>query len=484
MSGGDIGNALQVRLKGDILSFPVKSGAVIYRGAPVGADSSGYAVMASDAAAMKFLGMAEEGNTAAEASSNGAVSAKVRRRGIFRMKLTGVAITDIGLRAYAETAQGAVGGNDYAVALAASSTYKNLVGTIVKLDATTHYCWVDIAPEYGVDMDITTHTALAAQDAHYMAGISNLSWDSSSTTPAPAIADMRTRVITLSATAAAELTLPAGVAANDGMELTILATGARVAPVTIKPTTDTIMGAATYLALHNRYDAIVLKYDFSATDWKVVSEWRAKTGIAETSATPTCTAAEFMRGYITNTQAVAAIDFALPASGVVPGSRCLFVNTGAAVADLPKFDIDATALIGPHCTANHCYAGNGIGDSVEIMCIADDSYVVTNVNQASRVNIAKGAGAQSITSAQAMSHCRVDLANTCVLTLPAAAAGNAGADVILSGSGASATVICAAGFAGAGGSYDTMTVLIGNACHVYSDGTNWHVIHSTAAAGT
>ena len=482
MAGGNMGNALQAKLKGDILSFEVKAAAAIYRGCPVAADSSGYAVMASDAAAMAFLGMAEEGNTAAEAAANGTVSVKVRRHGIFRMKLTGVAITDIGARVYAETAQSAT--VDYLVALNASSTYKNAVGVIVKLDSVTHYCWVDITPACSIVIDVTTHTALAAQDAHYMAGISNLSWDSSSTTPAPAIADMRTRVITLSATAAATLTLPAGTAVCDGMEVVILATGARVAPVTITPTTDTIMGASTYLALHNRYDAIVLKYDFSATDWKVVSEWRAKTGIAETSATPTCTAAEFMRGYITNTQAVAAIDFALPASGVVPGSRCLFVNTGAAVADLPKFDIDATALIGPHCTANHCYAGNGIGDSVEIMCIADDSYVVTNVNQASRVNIAKGAGAQSITSAQAMSHCRVDLANTCVLTLPAAAAGNAGADVILSGSGASATVICAAGFAGAGGSYDTMTVLIGNACHVYSDGTNWHVIHSTAAAGT
>jgi len=486
MAGGDMGNGLQAKLRGDVLSFTVKSGEFIGRGAPVAVDTAaGTAQMAADTASQVFVGVAEEGWTAAE-SAAATRTVRCRRHGIFRMKLTGVATTDVGKMVYAETAQTA--SVDYAVALTADSTNKVLVGIIVKYD-TTNYCWVDITPAIAQSAQgtVDTHAALTNGTAHTFNAIDTVMTNQTGTTPVLTFAELRAgRVIDCSDNALATVTFDTAanlVALADGIVVTILKTGSGLDPVAFTAgATSTIMGAATWERSLPAGSAITFTYDRTNANWVVVAIAIPGTAIAETSATPTCTAAEFMHGLVTNTQAVATIDFALPASGVLAGSRCLFVNTGAAVADLPKFDIDATSLVGPHCAGNHCYAGNGIGDSVEILCTADDTYVVLAVNQASRVNIAKGAGAQSITNAQAMSFCRVDLANTCVLTLPAAAAGNAGADVILSTSGASATVVCAAGFAGAGSSYDTLTPTLGNACHVYSDGTNWHCIHFTTPA--
>lgn len=62
------------------------------------------------------------------------------------------------------------------------------------------------------------------------------------------------------------------------------------------------------------------------------------------------------------------------------------------------------------------------------------------------------------------------------ITLPAAAAGNAGADVYLSTTTASATVKVAAGFHGGGAGVDTLTLAANEGCHVYSDGSAWYLL--------
>jgi len=63
------------------------------------------------------------------------------------------------------------------------------------------------------------------------------------------------------------------------------------------------------------------------------------------------------------------------------------------------------------------------------------------------------------------------------ITLPAATASLAGADVIVSnvGAGSTLTVTVAAGFGGLGASYDTLTLSAGQSCRSYCDGSNWHL---------
>jgi hypothetical protein len=61
------------------------------------------------------------------------------------------------------------------------------------------------------------------------------------------------------------------------------------------------------------------------------------------------------------------------------------------------------------------------------------------------------------------------------ITLPAAASGNEGADLYVSAT-AAATLVCAAGFHGAGSGADTVTLAAGEGCHVYSDGSDWYLV--------
>ena len=379
MSGGDIGNALQVRLKGDILSFPVKAAAVIYRGAPVAADSSGYAVMASDAAAMKFLGMAEEGNTAAEASSNGAVSAKVRRRGIFRMKLTGVAITDIGLRAYAETAQGAVGGNDYAVALAASSTYKNLVGTIVKLDATTHYCWVDIAPEYGVDMDITTHEAKVAQDAHTQNAIAPTVNAETSATPTINAAKFMGRLVTLANTTSSTFTLPStGVTAGTVCRFVASAVSTGGMIITGGTLTGPQCASNVFTGCLNLGDSVDIEC-ISANVYQVValSQIRPLVG-TDATGTVTLTASQFNSGLFLCKDTAGGTAVTLPTTGVAIDALCRIAHAHATAA---MMTVTGGTLVGAQSAANVFTGCPSNGDSVLVQCVAANSYRILDVQQ-------------------------------------------------------------------------------------------------------
>jgi hypothetical protein len=163
MAGGNKGQAMQAKLRGDILSFPVKIATAIYRGTMVGIDGTGYLVQMSDLGAITFAGIAEEGCTAAEAVADGTVSVRVRRRGIFRMtKNTTSAVTDVGCIAYAHTGHSA--SVNELVGLAAVCTYDNAIGLIVRREPDTpngsaytlNYLMVEIVPAvYGLTLTRT-----------------------------------------------------------------------------------------------------------------------------------------------------------------------------------------------------------------------------------------------------------------------------------------------------------------------------------------
>jgi len=60
------------------------------------------------------------------------------------------------------------------------------------------------------------------------------------------------------------------------------------------------------------------------------------------------------------------------------------------------------------------------------------------------------------------------------ITLPAAAAANAGQWLLVASNNAGGSLYVAAGFSGAGASYATITLTQGEACFAWSDGTNWY----------
>ncbi|KKK69916.1 hypothetical protein LCGC14_2929260, partial [marine sediment metagenome] len=191
---------------------------------------------------------------------------------------------------------------------------------------------------------------------------------------------------------------------------------------------------------------------------------------AEAGSDPeTISSLEFSQGLIHLTTA-GTMTFTLPTTGVRPGSVCRIVKTGS----VGLVDIVATTLIGRQTIANTFYGCYNVGDSVEVLCIANDSYVILGVSQL-RTIIAKGAGAQTLTDAGGETICQplVVAADTCALTVDAAAVANRGADVVVCCDGTAATVIVAAGFGAAGASADTITLAQGESCHIISDGTAW-----------
>jgi len=171
MAGGNKGDGMQVKLRGNILSHPVASGALILRGCMVNAKATGFAALASDTSSEIFAGISEEGNTAAEASSDGAKDVRVRRKGIFKMTLDNTskaaAPTLVGQLVYVHTTQTA--SVDELVGLAANVSNNVLVGKIVKhgTDAqaiagtSTADVWVDIL---GTAMTVfnATYTTIAS----------------------------------------------------------------------------------------------------------------------------------------------------------------------------------------------------------------------------------------------------------------------------------------------------------------------------------
>jgi len=62
------------------------------------------------------------------------------------------------------------------------------------------------------------------------------------------------------------------------------------------------------------------------------------------------------------------------------------------------------------------------------------------------------------------------------VTLPAAAAGNAGLWILVASANAGGTLVCAAGFSGGGAGVDTISLTAGEATLAWSDGTNWYAI--------
>lgn len=114
---------------GDIREFGVAANAVIYIGALVALNASGYLVPASTATTLKVVGRAEQAvdNTG---GANGAVRCRVGG-GIYRWANSGssdaIAAVNIGASCYAV--------DDQTVALTSGSATRSVAGTIYDVDA-------------------------------------------------------------------------------------------------------------------------------------------------------------------------------------------------------------------------------------------------------------------------------------------------------------------------------------------------------------
>jgi len=118
---------------GELVAVGVASNTVIYSGAMVAVDATGYAVPASDATGLKVIGRAESTVDNSGTAGNGAQTIAVRR-GVFRWT-NGDTFTraDVGALAFVE--------DDGQVQKAAAATYDIIAGSIVDVDADG--VWVD-----------------------------------------------------------------------------------------------------------------------------------------------------------------------------------------------------------------------------------------------------------------------------------------------------------------------------------------------------
>lgn len=111
--------------EGLLAAYPLKANAVIFKGALVCVDSTGYLVPASDSDNLRFVGVAFESvdNTG---GANGAKRARVTKRGVFVYHRSGT---------YTQADVGAVirAVSDHEVAK--TSTHNVLVGTVMELIA-------------------------------------------------------------------------------------------------------------------------------------------------------------------------------------------------------------------------------------------------------------------------------------------------------------------------------------------------------------
>ena len=196
MAGGNKGDQLQVKIKGNILSHPVAASALILRGCMVNVKATGFAALASDTISESFAGISEEGNTVAQAVANGTKNVRCRRRGIFKMKLNAAvaAPTLVGSLVYVHTPQSA--SVDELIGLTGAVSNHVLVGKIVKhgTDAqaiagtSTADVWVDVmGAQHTVLGDATynTKTSLAAHTtgagAELVGVEENLGWGATPT---------------------------------------------------------------------------------------------------------------------------------------------------------------------------------------------------------------------------------------------------------------------------------------------------------------
>lgn len=377
MAGGNLGHGFQGKLRGNVLSFPVKIATAIYRGTAVAIDSAGYLIQAGDGAAMKFVGIAEEGCTAAEAVADGTMNIKVRRHGIFRMtKQTTSAVTDLGLIAYAHTThtssvQGLIG-------LAAACTYDNAVGLVVGRAPdtpggstyTSNYLMVDITPSPWSLISLTTHAALADQTAHADNAIAPTLTTESGTSPTITAAEFYGRAIACTYAGVVAFTLPtSGITA--GTICRVMKSHATAGALTI--TGGTLVGpnCATnvFVGCPNNGDSVDIMC-VGANSYRVVNVHQQLIQSTE-AADATLTAAEWMGGIVLCSKGSAQA-ISLPASGVPINSICILKNTGSAHART----ISATSLVGGAASTNAHATMDAVGDSIIVLCTADDTYTV------------------------------------------------------------------------------------------------------------
>jgi hypothetical protein len=382
MAGGNI--TTNVKLKGDILSFPVAIATAIYRGTCVALNAAGYLIQASDAASITFVGIAEESVTAAQAVANGTVSVRVRRHGIFKMvKNTTSLVGDLGKFAYMHT--GHSSSVQELVGLAAACTNDIPIGLIVSRATdkpggatyASNYLMVDITPAINMSLAsaVSTHAGLSGQDAH---------------------------------------------------------TANAIQPVTAAVTTGNAISAANFIG-----------------------------GVVTLSSNGTST-------------------HALPTTGVTAGTVCRIVKTGSiGLVTLTA----ATGLTGIQTVSNAFYGMANVGDSVEVMCTADATYVVIACNQRRPLITGTGATEVTVTAAQVAANSHITQANGSAVqvTLPAAAAGNCGSSLIVTNLGAGAVTVF---LTGNGASGDVATLAIYQSCYVESNGTVWSCVNNSVVAGS
>lgn len=386
MAGGNVGIGMVAKLKGDILSFPVKIATLILRGTPVAIDSAGYLIEAADSAAMKFVGIAEEGCTVADAVADGTISLRVRRHGIFRMtKNTTSAVTDVGKLAYAHTAQTA--SVDALVALAAVTTYDNAVGLIVRREPdepggaafTKNYLMVDITPSPWSAADITTHAALADQTAHTEDGIAPVVDTEAGASPTITVAEFIGRTVLCSAAGASAVTLPTAAGITAGTICRFIKTGS-VGAFTVAG--GTLVGqqcaSNVFYGCSNIGDSVDVQA-VGTNSFRIVNVSQQVIETTYSGDDPTVTAAAFLGGLVTLSQAGAtSTATTLPASGVPVGTRCRFRKTGSA----GSVKLTATALVGAGTTANVVTTCDAQYDVCVVECIGDDDYQVVSRNEA------------------------------------------------------------------------------------------------------
>ncbi len=379
MAGGNLGNAVQAKLKGNVVSLPANASTTdaeghIYRGALVGVQTTtsgnytkGYACPMDDVTLRKFMGVAEEEcNLTGAGDSNGDKNIKVRRKGIFKMTLesTAAAGSLVGAQVYMAVKHTAA--IDQLVDIAGNCTNDAIIGIITKhgtdaelaSSSNSTEIWVDITPAAWESMVLTTHIALVDSTAHKISGVAGEAARIAS--GAIAIANIRKRTVLLTGDGAVAYVLGTPAAGDDGLEVRLVHEGT-VGVATISTAgAETIDGGATYTALDLATDSVTLAWDNTETNWVIVSEKLHRH--IETGASAAVTLNEMRSGIVFCSNAgVCAVTLATPAAGDA-GLRCTFVKTGT--AGVMSFVTTGAELIDGR--SNFFHLGNK-WDSVELI---------------------------------------------------------------------------------------------------------------------
>ncbi|KKL87909.1 hypothetical protein LCGC14_1930010 [marine sediment metagenome] len=386
MAGGNKGAGLVVKLRGDILSFPVKIATAIYRGTQVAIDSAGYLIQAGDGAAMKFVGIAEEACTVAQAVADGTISIRVRRHGIVRMtKNTTSAVTDVGALVYSHTTHTA--SVDELVGLAGACTYDNCVGLVVRREPdtpggtayTNNYLMVDITPSPWSTIDLSTHIALNDQNAHVAGGIGPSLITETVTNPTTTAAEFFGGIIALTYAGVVTVVLPAS-GVDAGTVCRIVKASATGGLLAISATTLVGEQCASnaFIGCGNNGDSVDIMC-VGADSYRVIAVNQAEVITDYSGDDPDITALAFMGGKVTLSQAGATTTATdLPSSGVAIGAKCQILKTGSA----GDVKVTATGLVGNATSSNVVTGQDADNDVIEVQCIAADSYQVTGYNVA------------------------------------------------------------------------------------------------------